>query len=132
MDSRTTDRETLVRRTTQAGTQEMRPETFARFERHCVFNKLGFEDLQRIGELHLRKWRSLTPRATGSRSVQAWSSMSSARVTASSLAPGRWRARPSRFCSVVSREMLKNGGLPVCGVVEYDRRANRCFLNGRT
>ena len=30
--------------------------------------------------------------------------------------------------SVVSREMLQNGGRPVCGVVEYDRRANRCFL----
>src|ERR1700732_4826862 len=32
MESRSTDRETLVRRTVQAGTSEMRPETFARFD----------------------------------------------------------------------------------------------------
>jgi hypothetical protein len=30
--------------------------------------------------------------------------------------------------SVVGREMLRNGGLPVCGVVEFDRGVNRCFL----
>ena len=27
------------------------------------------------------------------------------------------------------QEMLKNGGLPVYGVIEYDRRGNKCFLN---
>ena len=30
---------------------------------------------------------------------------------------------------VVSQEMLKNGGLPVYGAIEYDRRENKCFLN---
>jgi hypothetical protein len=30
--------------------------------------------------------------------------------------------------SVVGREMLRNGGLPVCGVVEFDRGVNRCFM----
>jgi ATP-dependent Clp protease ATP-binding subunit ClpA len=55
MESRSTDRETLVRRTIQAGTQEMRPETYARFDLHCVFNKLDYLTLNRIGELHVKK-----------------------------------------------------------------------------
>jgi ATP-dependent Clp protease ATP-binding subunit ClpA len=55
MESRSTDRETLVRRTIQAGTQEMRPETYARFDLHCVFNKLDYLTLNRIGQLHVEK-----------------------------------------------------------------------------
>jgi hypothetical protein len=55
MESRSTDRETLIRRTVQAGTQEMRPETYARFDLHCVFNKLDCQTLNRIGQLHLDK-----------------------------------------------------------------------------
>jgi len=46
MESKTTDRETLVTRTEQAGAQEMRPETFGRFDLRCVFNKLGYETLK--------------------------------------------------------------------------------------
>ncbi len=34
MESRSMDRETLERRTLQAGTSEMRPETYARFDLH--------------------------------------------------------------------------------------------------
>src|ERR1700747_3462146 len=60
MESRSTDRETLVRRTIQAGTQEMRPETYARFDLHCVFNKLDFLTLKRIGQLHLDKCVGMT------------------------------------------------------------------------
>jgi ATP-dependent Clp protease ATP-binding subunit ClpA len=37
MESRSSDRETLVKRTLAAATSEMRPETFARFDLHCVF-----------------------------------------------------------------------------------------------
>ena len=55
MESRSTDRETLVRRTIQAGTQEMRPETYARFDLHCVFNKLDYLTLNRIGQVHVEK-----------------------------------------------------------------------------
>jgi hypothetical protein len=51
MESRSTDRQTLVRRTIQAATQEMRPETYARFDLHCVFNKLDYLTLNRIGQL---------------------------------------------------------------------------------
>jgi hypothetical protein len=32
---------------------------------------------------------------------------------------------------IVSLKMLKNGGGPVVGVVEYDRRSNKCFLKER-
>src|SRR5215831_168038 len=55
MESRSSDRETLVRRTLAAGTNEMRPETFARFDLHCVFNKLDYLTLRRIGELHVHQ-----------------------------------------------------------------------------
>jgi ATP-dependent Clp protease ATP-binding subunit ClpC len=55
MESRSTARETLVRRTLHAGTQDLRPETFARFDLHAVFNKLDYQTLKRIGELHLRQ-----------------------------------------------------------------------------
>ncbi len=53
MESRSTDRETLVRRTSQAATQDLRPETFGRFDLECVFNKLDYLTINRIGELHL-------------------------------------------------------------------------------
>jgi ATP-dependent Clp protease ATP-binding subunit ClpA len=55
MESRSTDRATLVRRTSQAATQDLRPETFGRFDLECVFNKLDYQTLNRIGELHLDK-----------------------------------------------------------------------------
>jgi ATP-dependent Clp protease ATP-binding subunit ClpA len=55
MESRSQDRETLVRRTLAAARSEMRPETFARFDLHCVFNKLDYATLRRVAELHVRK-----------------------------------------------------------------------------
>jgi ATP-dependent Clp protease ATP-binding subunit ClpB len=55
MESRSINRETLVRRTLAAGTSEMRPETFARFDLHCVFNKLDYLTLKQIAELHVRQ-----------------------------------------------------------------------------
>ena len=55
MESRVSDRETVVRRTVQAGTSEMRPETFARFDLTCIFNKLDYETLRKLGELHVGK-----------------------------------------------------------------------------
>jgi ATP-dependent Clp protease ATP-binding subunit ClpC len=53
MESRTRDRETLVRRTVQAATQDMRPEIYARFDEVCVFNRLNDEVLEQIAKLHL-------------------------------------------------------------------------------
>jgi ATP-dependent Clp protease ATP-binding subunit ClpA len=53
MESRSSDRETLVKRSLAAGTNEMRPEIFARFDLHCVFNKLNYLTLKRVAELHV-------------------------------------------------------------------------------
>src|ERR1700738_5061996 len=47
--------ETLVTRTEQAGAREMRVETFGRFDLRCVFNKLSYETLKKIGQLHTDK-----------------------------------------------------------------------------
>jgi ATP-dependent Clp protease ATP-binding subunit ClpB len=55
MESRSSDRETLLRRTLAAGASEMRPETFARFDLHCVFNKLDYLTLKRVAELHVNQ-----------------------------------------------------------------------------
>jgi ATP-dependent Clp protease ATP-binding subunit ClpA len=55
MESRSSNRETLVRRTLAAGASEMRPETFARFDLHCVFNKLDYLTLKRVAGLHVRQ-----------------------------------------------------------------------------
>lgn len=59
MESRSTDRETLVRRTLQAGMTEMRPEIYARFDLHCVFNKLDYQTLNQVGQLHVDKCLAL-------------------------------------------------------------------------
>ena len=55
MESRTRDRETLVRRTVQAATQDMRPEIYARFDTVSVFNRLSDEVLEAIAKLHLER-----------------------------------------------------------------------------
>jgi ATP-dependent Clp protease ATP-binding subunit ClpA len=112
------------------GTQEMRPETFARFERHCVFNKLGYEDLKRIAELHLGKCLALI-NAQGHRIAIGSGVVEYVQREGYS---EQFGVRPMQNAAmqvlrpVVSREKLQNGGRPACGVVEYDRQANRCFL----
>jgi ATP-dependent Clp protease ATP-binding subunit ClpA len=130
MESRSTDRETLVRRTIQAGTQEMRPETYARFDLHCVFNKLDYVTLSRIGQLHVEKCLDLI-RAQG-HSIEC-----EAGVVEHVQREGyseRFGARPMQNAatrilgSVVTNEMMKNGGRPVLGDVAFDRKANKCFF----
>jgi hypothetical protein len=59
MESRSTDCGTLVRRTVQAATQGLRPESFARFDLHSMFNKLNYQALKGIADVHLDK--SLVP-----------------------------------------------------------------------
>ena len=85
MESRSTDRETLVRRTIQAGTQEMRPETYARFDLHCVFNKLDYLTLNRnwSGSCGQVFGSHQGPRALDRVCSQGWSNMSSAKDTQS-------------------------------------------------
>ena len=58
MESRSTERETLVRRTYLPRWTKMRPKIYRRFQLKCVFNKLDYETLKRVAQLHLD--RSLT------------------------------------------------------------------------
>jgi ATP-dependent Clp protease ATP-binding subunit ClpA len=130
MESRSTDRETLVRRTIQAGTQEMRPETYARFDLHCVFNKLDYLTLNRIGQVHVKKCLDLI-RAQG-HSIECQSGVVD--YVQREGYSERFGARPMQNAamrilgSVVMEEMMKNGGRPVMGEVAFERKANKCFF----
>src|SRR5271165_1327323 len=130
MESRSTDRETLVRRTIQAGTQEMRPETYARFDLHCVFNKLDYLTLNRIGQLHVKKCLNLIMAQGHSIECQSGVVDYVQREGYSE----RFGARPMQNAAmrilgaVVMDEMMKNGGRPVIGEVAFDRKANKCFF----
>ena len=130
MESRSTDRETLVRRTLIAGTSEMRPETFARFDLHCVFNKLDYLTLKQIAHLHVSQALEIinaqghgikcTPDVIEHVQREGYSE--------------KFGARPMQNAAmrilgdVVAAEMLKNGGRPVSGALWHDRKSNRCFL----
>ena len=130
MESRSTDRETLVRRTLAAGTSEMRPETFARFDLHCVFNKLDYLTLKRIGQLHVRQALEIingqghritcTPEVVEYVQREGYSEHFGARPMQ--------KAAMRILGDVVGAEMLKNGGRPVSGTLGHDRKTNRCFL----
>jgi ATP-dependent Clp protease ATP-binding subunit ClpB len=131
MESRSTDRETLVRRTLHAGTQDMRPETFARFDLHCVFNKLDYLTLKRVAELHVRQ-------ALGIINAQGHSITCSPEVVEHVQREGyseHFGARPMQNAairilgSVVGEKMLADEGRRVKGSLCYDRRTNKCFLH---
>lgn len=55
MHSRTTNRETIVRRVQTEAKGQMRPEIYARFNPVLVFNRLDYEAQTKIAEVHLRK-----------------------------------------------------------------------------
>jgi ATP-dependent Clp protease ATP-binding subunit ClpA len=130
MESKTLDRETLVTRTEQAGAHEMRPETFGRFDLRCVFNKLGYETLRKIGQLHTNKCLAiindaghdleLLPGVVEHIQQLGYSEQFGARPMLN--AAMRVLAGP------VSEQMLINGGRPVRGILRHDRRSNKCSL----
>jgi len=130
MESRSNDRETVVRRTLRAGRNEMRPEIFARFDLPCVFNKLDYQSLNKIGELHLAKCLSLIndqghdikcePGVVEYVQREGYSEHFGARPIEN--------AAMRILGDVVSAEMLKNGGRRVAGSIAYDCPTNRCFL----
>jgi ATP-dependent Clp protease ATP-binding subunit ClpB len=130
MESRSTDRETLARRTLAAGTSEMRPETFARFDLHCVFNKLDYLTLKRIAELHVGQALEII-------NGQGHRITCTSEVVEYVQREGyseHFGARPMQNAAmrilgdVVSAAMLKNGGRPVNGILGHDRKSNRCLL----
>jgi ATP-dependent Clp protease ATP-binding subunit ClpB len=130
MESRSTDRETLVRRTLRTAMDIMRPEIYRRFQLKCVFNKLDFETLKRIGQLHLEK--SLTLINGEGHSVECASGIlehvQRSGYTEEFGAGPMEEAALEILGNVVADETLRNGGRPVHGVIGYDRRTNRCFL----
>jgi len=130
MESRSTDRETIVRRTTQAGTTEMRPETFRRFDLHCVFNKLDFLTLKAIGQLHVNKCLEIINAQGHCVNVEPSVVEYIQREGYSEKFGAAWMQTAAMriLGDVVAAEMLKNGGEPVTGTIVYDRRTNRYFL----
>jgi ATP-dependent Clp protease ATP-binding subunit ClpA len=130
MESRSSDRETLARRTLAAGTSEMRPETFARFDLHCVFNKLDYLTCKRVAELHVHQALEII-------NDQGQCVTCGAEVIEHVQREGyseKFGARPMQNAAmrilgdVVAAEMLKSGGRPVSGTLGHDRKSNRCFL----
>jgi ATP-dependent Clp protease ATP-binding subunit ClpB len=130
MESRSTDRETLIRRTVQAGTSEMRPETYARFDLQAVFNKLGYLTLRKIGELHTKKCLEII----NAQGHAIWCHDAVIEYIQREGYSERFGARPMQNAAmrilgdVVAGAMLKNGGQPVTGFVTHDRRTNRCSI----
>jgi ATP-dependent Clp protease ATP-binding subunit ClpB len=130
MESRVSDRETVVRRTVQAGTSEMRPETFARFDLTCVFNKLDYETLRKVGELHVGKCLKIIAGQGHNIEVEPGVIEHVQREGYSE----EFGVRPMQNAAmrvlgdVVSAQMLKNGGHAVRGTLRHDRRSNKCSL----
>jgi ATP-dependent Clp protease ATP-binding subunit ClpC len=130
MESRTRDRETLVRRTVQAATQDMRPEIYARFDEVCVFNRLSDEVLEQIAKLHLDRCLEIVRRQghdiTLSGSVleyvlrEGWSPEFGAR-------PLQQAALRALGGAMVPK-LLEGEGRAVKGHIDYDRKRNRCEL----
>jgi len=131
MGSRNTDRETVVGRTLTAVEADMRPELVGRFDLIACFNKLDYQSLKAIARLHMDKCLQKI-NALGHQLAIGDG------VLGCILRQGyseKFGARPVRNAAMrilggaIKNEMLTNGGGPVCGVLEYDRRANRCFIN---
>ena len=110
---------------------EIRPETFARFDLHCVFNKLDYLTLKRIGELHTQKALDLINAQGHSITVDPGVVEYVQREGYSE----RFGARPMQNAAmrilgdVVSGAILSNGGQPVSGLIKHDRRAITCALS---
>jgi ATP-dependent Clp protease ATP-binding subunit ClpA len=130
MESRSTDRETLVRRTLRAAMDIMKPEIYRRFQLKCVFNKLDFETLERIAQLHVQKSLTLI-------NAQGHSIVCGAGVLEHVQSSGyteEFGATPIEEAAleilgdVVAQELISNGARPVHGIIGYDRHTNKCFL----
>jgi ATP-dependent Clp protease ATP-binding subunit ClpA len=132
MESRSTERETLVRRTSRTALDLMRPEIYRRFQLKCVFNKLDFETLKRVARLHLDKSLMLI-NSQGHR-VECGSGVlehvQRSGYTEQFGAGPIEEAALEILGDVVAKELLRNGARPVHGIIGYDRRTNKCLLTG--
>jgi ATP-dependent Clp protease ATP-binding subunit ClpB len=134
MEGRSSDRETLVRRTLAAGTSEMRPETFARFDLHCVFNKLDYLTLRRIAELHVRQALEII-------NAQGHRVTCTAAVIEHIQREGyseHFGARPIQTAAMrvigqaVADQLLSGRGGPVRGEIGFDPVSNRTLFAAGT
>lgn len=131
MESKSTDRETIVKRAVRAITSEMRPEVFGRFNLVAVFNALDGETLKRIGEYQVGQVKGLI-NASGHNIEVGKSVIEAVQRDGYSESFG---ARPMQekamqiIGGMVAKEMLKNGGNFVTGTITHDRRTNKCHLN---
>jgi ATP-dependent Clp protease ATP-binding subunit ClpA len=132
MESRSTERETLVRRTSRAALDLMRPEIYRRFQLKCIFNKLDFETLKRVAQLHLDK--SLTLINSQGHRVECGSGVlehvQRSGYTEEFGAGPIEEAALEILGNVVAKELLRNGARPVHGIIGYDRHTNKCVLLG--
>lgn len=130
MASRSTDRETIVKRTLQAVQAEMRPETFGRFDLGTVFGKLDWKTLNAIAAFHLRKSEIIINNLGNSIKYDYGVIEHVFREGYSE----EFGARPMQNAAmrilgdVVSRQGLSNGW-PVTGLIQYDQRTNTCTMS---
>jgi len=130
MGSRNTDRETVVARTLTAVEADMRPELVARFDLIACFNKVDYESLKAIAKLHMDKCLAAI-NAKGHQLAIGDGVLGYIQRCGYS---EKFGARPVRNAAMrilggaIKNDMLSNGGRPVCGILQYDRRANRCFI----
>ena len=130
MESKSTDRETLVRRTTQSVLATMRPETYRRFDIQCVFNKLDFETLNRIAQLHLNQCLALI-QADGHEILIGAGVLEYVRTEGYSERFGAAEMEKTVIRilgDAVAAAMIENGGRPVRGTIVYDRRSHTCRM----
>ena len=130
MESKSTDRETIVKRTLRAITSEMRPEIFGRFNLVTVFNSLDRETLKRIGEYQVGKVTGII-NALGhdikvDKSVTEW-------VQEDGYSED-FGARPMQESAmriiggVVTNKILETGCTKVVGTIKHNKRSNRCHM----
>jgi ATP-dependent Clp protease ATP-binding subunit ClpA len=128
MASKSTDRETIVKRMMQAVKSEMRPEILRRFTARCVFNKLDWITLNTIGELHVTKCLKLIN--SQGHDVRADSSLVEyvQREGYSEDFGAAWMEDTAMeiIGDNVCEAMLLNGGRSVSGTITHDRRTNSC------
>jgi ATP-dependent Clp protease ATP-binding subunit ClpA len=129
-DSRTHDRETLVKRALQAAQDGMRPEIYRRFTLKAVFNKLGHDALQKIGDLVVEKVEKLYD-AQGHfvRCNRGTVAHVKQRGYSEHYGAGPMEdAAMEILGDVVKDAMFANGGYPVKGTVVFDPKTKQCHL----
>jgi len=108
----------------------MRPEIYRRFQLKCVFNKLDFETLGGVAQLHVEKSLAIV-KARGHRIAYGSGVLEHVQRSGYTEEFGAGpieEAALQILSDVVAQELLRNGARPVRGTIAYDAKANKCFL----